>query len=850
MFMDAASNGFNMFRILLFSFILLPVSRTICQVRGPNAQPLGSITLSTTVTNATCAYNNGIIAATASGGATPYTYTCTNFTFQLSSSSGIFANLPPGTYTIGVTDATGATASAGASIGNAYTPPSFSSAGRDPSGCSKTDGSLTITPIGGQMPYMYSIDEGLTWQAGNVFPNLGMGYYHIFVKDANGCVTSPWSFLGGSYLDYQFYTVKPSTQVLLNPTCNLQLSAVASNPVCGNNGSITFFAASGGTPPYTYSLDGVNFAPNNTLGYSGLAPGLYTVYTRDATGLTINVVVDIPRSCPVLATPGATTCGVNDGTITVTRADGIAPYSYSIDGINFQPGNVFPGLAAGEYTVVSKDINGATSSEDVTLENGCLSVTVKSADAICGQNNGTITAIGSGGQAPYLYSIDGVNFQSPNLFSGLAPGPYTVTVKDAGNVTSATRATIANRPAPSILADPTPASCLNNDGSIVVGLQNGTSPFQYSIDGGTFSSNASFNSLDSGLKTIAVKDANGCTATQTVRVPLTNDLSVDAGPDQTICQGKAIALQALSNGASFTWSPSSGLDKPGSLDPTASPDSTTRYTLAAVKGICRATASVSVLVNPAPVADPGTDTIICFGKSVQLHGGGGISYQWFPSTYLDDPQIADPTVNQPSASIAYLLQVTGANGCQSIGNAAVRVTVTPPAKVFAGNDTSVVIDQPLQLHASDVNGSGFTQYQWSPASGLNDANSQNPIVMVSANITYTVVAATPEGCKGKDSVRLKVFSVTDIYVPNAFSPNGDGHNDILKAIPAGIRDFKYFAVFTRWGQKVFQSAAPDRGWDGTVNGKLQPPGTYIWTAVGVDYLGHVVQRNGTVILVR
>ncbi|MDP4253784.1 MAG: gliding motility-associated C-terminal domain-containing protein [Bacteroidota bacterium] len=839
-----------MFRILIFSIIVLPVSRSICQVRGPNALPTASITLTTAITNATCAYNNGIITATASGGATPYTYTCTNFTFQLSSSSGVFANLPPGSYTIGVTDASGATASAGASIGNTYTPPSFSSASRDPSGCSKTDGSLTITPIGGQLPYMYSMDEGLTWQAGNVFPNLGMGYYHIFIKDANGCVTSPWSFLGGSYLDYQFYTVKPKTQVLLNPTCNLQLSAVASNPVCGKNGSITFFAASGGTPPYTYSLDGVNFAPNNTLGYSGLAPGLYTVYTRDATGLTISVVVDIPRSCPVAAIPKATTCGVNDGAITVTTADGIAPYTYSIDGIHFQAGNVFSGLAAGDYTVISRDVNGATSSEDVKVDNGCLSVTARSADATCGRNNGSITAIGSGGQGPYLYSIDGVNFQSPNLFSGLAPGPYIVTVKDVNGVTSTAPATIISRPAPTIVATPSAASCLNNDGSILVGLQGGSPPFLYSIQGGAFTSSATFSAQDSGAKTIAVKDANGCITTQTITVPLTNDLSLDAGPDLTICQGKSASLQAVSNGAAFAWSPSAGLDQPASLDPAASPGVSTRYTITATRGVCRAAASVNVSVNAAPVADPGKDTIICFGKSVQLHGSGGLTYQWFPSTNLDDPRIADPTVNQPSTSIAYLLQVTGANGCQSLGNAAVRVTVTPPARVFAGNDTSVVIDQPLQLHASDINGSGFTQYQWSPAAGLNDANSQNPVVTVTTNMTYTVTAATPEGCKGQDSVRLKVFSVTDIYVPNAFSPNGDGHNDILKAIPAGIRDFKYFAVFTRWGQKVFQSATPDKGWDGTVNGRLQPPGTYIWTAAGIDYLGHAVQRNGTVILVR
>ena len=731
------------------------------------------ITLNVTIlSNATCAYNNGIFVAKATGGAPPYTYSSN--LLGMSNSSGIFANVPPGDYDVEVTDANGQTASSNASISNTYTPPFISAQTSDPTGCARTDGTITVTGMGGGGPYMFSIDDGHSWQPGGVFSNLGTGFYNVWVRDADGCVTAPWDFLGGSYLDYQFYNIKPHYQVLLIPTCGLQLSAVPSGPVCGNNGTITFFAASGGTPPYVYSLDGVHFAPNNVQGYSGLAPGQYTVYAKDATGLTITIALDIPGSCPVTATVVPATCGQNNGAITVTGSNGIAPHVYAIDGVHFQGSVNFTGLAPGAYTVIDKDANGATSSTDVTVGAGCPFVTVAATNASCGLPNGSITVTAGGLPGPYQYSLDGgAHFQPSDAFTGLAPGPYTVTVNNAGGLLGTAGATIGN-----------------------------------------------------------------------------DVLTVDAGADTTICEGSAAPLHAHSNGVSFSWTPVLGLSDAAVLQPLASPQTTTQYSLTVSNGICSSTGSVTVFVNPAPVADPGPDTLICSGQSVQLQGSGGVAYQWSPATYLDHPGIADPTVVRPSASIVYQLTVKDGNNCASLNPALVHVDVTPPGKVFAGNDTVVVIGQPLQLHATDVNHSGFTQYQWSPADGLNDPSSQNPVVNFSGNITYTVDAFTPAGCKGEGSVHVKIYSYADIFVPNAFTPNGDGHNDLLKAIPAGIGHLQYFAVYNRRGQQIFLSTNPDKGWDGTINGKPQSAGVYVWAALGTDYKGNTIRRSGTVLLVR
>jgi gliding motility-associated-like protein len=348
---------------------------------------------------------------------------------------------------------------------------------------------------------------------------------------------------------------------------------------------------------------------------------------------------------------------------------------------------------------------------------------------------------------------------------------------------------------------------------------------------------------------VYVLDANGCTNSQPVTVPLTNNLRTDAGGDKTICEGKSASLTARSNAVSFSWSPAAGLDDPSRLDPVAAPAKTTLYTLTASLGVCQSTATLTVLVNPAPVADAGKDQNPCYGQSVQLTGSGG-KCTWSPATGLDDATSSTPTVKSPERTITYQLTVTDGNGCSSLQPAQVTVLVTPPTKVFAGLDTSILAGQPVELDAVDVNNSGFNNFTWSPPERLSNPFVQSPTASPLESVVYTVLASTPNGCSAADSILVKVFAVSDIFVPSGFTPNGDGHNDLLRPIPIGIRTFKYFAVYNRWGQQVFQSADPARGWDGSIHGQAQGAGVYVWMAGGVDYKGELIQRKGTVVLIR
>ncbi|HXD79111.1 MAG TPA: gliding motility-associated C-terminal domain-containing protein [Puia sp.] len=475
----------------------------------------------------------------------------------------------------------------------------------------------------------------------------------------------------------------------------------------------------------------------------------------------------------------------------------------------------------------------------------------------CGQANGSISVTVTGGTLPYQYSDDGgATWQGSATFNNLAGGLYTIQVQDATvPVPQNTNVGVAlgNLAGPSGLAyTAVAASCLNNDGALQILPQGGTSPYTYTINGGTPQSGNLFGGLPSGNAFISVVDANGCQAGQIVNIPLTPNENLSVSGGGTVCEGQGVPLIATSNASAFSWTPAAGLSNPNVANPVASPNATTTYTLTATLGVCSMTGppvTVNILPAPTPAATPPTAQL-CPGQSVQLQGSGGVTYAWSPATYLSSTTVANPTVQMPAKSITYSLNVTGPNGCSSVQPALVLVIVSPPPEVFAGNDTAIYLGQTLPLDAVDVNNVGFSTYQWSPAFGLDNPSIRDPVATITGDITYAVTATTPTGCTGTDSIKIIAVTKADLVVPNAFTPNGDGHNDVLYVHAIGMKEVTSFRVFNRWGQQVFETTNQGEGWNGMLGGQAQPPGTYVWVAGGEDFLGKTVERRGTVILVR
>ena len=792
-------------------------------------------TLSINSSNPNCGKNNGNIIASATQGIAPYTFQLNQGPPQ---TSGIFTRLGPGTYTITVTDAINQTSTASVTLANMFTPPTGVTAQYTlPSDCITDDATMTLTGNGGTPPYTFSIDR-TNFQESNIFNNLGAGAYIIAVKDANGCMDP--------YLWWNTTKIPQSCSVM---NTNGQNRSYHCSPFSSWLGLLE---VTGGAAPYQYSLDGVNFQTNKD--FYPLPAGLYTITVKDATGSLMKYSVAINDPCnptPDISTLSqSANCGTSNGAIIASGSEGIAPYQYSIDGVNYQASGQFTGLSEGTYTITVKDANDQTSSKLVIVKASCLVLNATAISSTCNKPNGSISVQVSGGVPPYQYSADGIRYQASNILSNLSPGPYTVKVKDAAGGNGEFLIAVNNISGPVLHSiDATPTGCSGSTGAISAMVQGGTSPLQYSLNEGAYQSSSSFTKLSSGEYRLSVKDANGCLITNSVSVALNNDVVVDAGENVTICEGEKASLHATSNASTFSWTPTIGLSNATSSKQSVAPSITTTYTITAIQGACMRTDSVVVIVNKAPIATTAGDTSICLGNNLILSGSGGLTYVWSPANYLNDPSLPSPLfVSKLKGTFTYSLQVKDAAGCSSLNKAVSNVTVISP-RIDVGRDTTIAANHPFQLTPTDPGSVGFIHYAWSPSDGLSNANTKAPIAILVQDATYTLTATTASGCVAMDAIQLKVYKGIDIYVPTAFTPNNDGRNDLLKAIPVGIKEFKIFSVFNRWGELVFQTTNPTKGWNGKVNGLLQP-GVYVWYSEGIDYFGNRVRRKGTCALIQ
>jgi gliding motility-associated-like protein len=226
----------------------------------------------------------------------------------------------------------------------------------------------------------------------------------------------------------------------------------------------------------------------------------------------------------------------------------------------------------------------------------------------------------------------------------------------------------------------------------------------------------------------------------------------------------------------------------------------------------------------------------------------GSRFSWSPGNSLQNTTTLNPLAG-PTSTTKYLLTVFDTLGCPKPVTDTVTVKVIPPIKAFAGNDTAIVANQPLQFNAS-----GGSIYSWSPATGISNPNIANPTVTLSPSvdsITYRVRVSIEEGCFAIDDAKVLVFKTgPDIFVPSAFTPNNDGKNDLLQPIAVGVKNFNYFKVYNRWGQLVYNGSMLSRGWDGRVAGRDQATGTFVYVASAIDYLGNTITKKGTVVLIR
>ncbi len=432
------------------------------------------------------------------------------------------------------------------------------------------------------------------------------------------------------------------------------------------------------------------------------------------------------------------------------------------------------------------------------------------------------------------------------------PGPKTVTLivgNDKGCIdTAIVNVNVLDRP-PITLAFRDTLICIPDALTLNAG---GTGVFSWTPPVSIINANTATPTVNPTTSTwyyVNLND-NGCQNRDSVHVRVTSGVNLLARPDTTICLGDPVQLSAVTNGLSFQWTNAATLSNPTIINPIATPVSaSTTYQLLASIGSCSAVDDVTIFTVPYPVANAGPDQIICYNGEAQLNGNhNGIQFSWSPTSYLNNPNILNP-ISSPPRTTTYVLTVYDNKGCPKPGHDTVVINVLPKVRAYAGRDTSVVVGQPLQLGAS-----GGTSYLWIPATFLNNNTIQNPIATFPNpldSFKYKLVAYNIAGCADTASITVRVYAVNPtVFVPTAFTPNGDGLNDAVRPICVGIRRIIYFSVYNRWGQLVFTTTEDRKGWDGRISGVLQSSNVFVWMVKAEDYLGNKVFLKGTVALIR
>ncbi len=260
------------------------------------------------------------------------------------------------------------------------------------------------------------------------------------------------------------------------------------------------------------------------------------------------------------------------------------------------------------------------------------------------------------------------------------------------------------------------------------------------------------------------------------------------------------------------------------------------------------TPTVTIAASPNPICSGNTSIF----SAVPVNGGATPSYQWNKNNINVGGNNAVYTDNAVNNGDIIKCTLTSNAVCPTATTATSNLITM---SVFNGSPNmryptvNAYNVQQIQLQARTITGAN---YLWTPPLGLNSNTIYNPVFSYNQSQEYNVRITSPNGCINVDTLLVTVIKNKDIYVPKAFSPDNNGVNDKLYPILVGIKELRYFRVFNRWGNLIFETTSgnPALGWDGTFKGKAQPVETYSWIAEGVDIDGFTIKRGGSTLLIR
>ncbi len=665
--------------------------------------------------------NNGSINVTISGGSPGFT-----FTWSTGATTEDLSGLNIGTYSVTVTDINGCSNSALYTVSE----PDLLSLvvqGHNPTCFGASDGSISLIVEGGTPPYSFNWDNAPDVQ--NPI-NLGAGTYAVTVTDYKGCVAH-------------------ATLMLADPPV-IDIGATIIQPNCegGSTGSIGI-VITGGIPGYSVLW---NTGATTTL-IDGLAAGVYSVTITDSNNCvgTGSYILQDPDGLMASGTIHHVSCnGLFDGGIEIVVSNGEAPFTYNWSNGSNDQNQV--GLEAGSYTLTISDVNGCPFIlMFVVQQPDSIQITFSKTDVDCfGGNDGTATAIVSGGTAPYTYSWNTNPVQTTATATNLLAGTYTVIVTDANNCTATGSVTIIAPPALTITMSKTDVDCFGgNDGTATAIVSGGTAPYTYSWNTNPVQTTATATNLEAGTYPVIVTDANNCTATGSVTIIAPPALTISLSKTDVDCFGgnDGIATANVSGGtAPYTYSWNTN---PVQTTATATNLVAGTYTVIVTDANnCTATGSVTIIAPPALTITLSKTDVDCFGgndgTATASVSGGTAPYTYSWNT---NPVQTTATATNLLAG-TYTVIVTDANNCTATGSVTI---IAPPALIitlsktdvdcFGGNDGTAT--------ASVSGGTAPYTYSWNTNPVQTTATATNLVAGI-----YTVIVTDANNCTATGSVTI------------------------------------------------------------------------------------------------
>lgn len=427
---------------------------------------------------------------------------------------------------------------------------------------------------------------------------------------------------------------------------------------------------------------------------------------------------------------------------------------------------------------------------------------------------------------------------------------YVVTGTDANGCKNTDTVFVKVLNAQKIAIDPVKEICIGGQTSMKV---SGSESYLWSPAGNLSCSTCDStiaNPLLTTVYTVIGIDSNTCRDTANVTLVVNPLPILTIIGDTMICENSSEVLQA--NGAeTYTWAPATYLSCTNCDAPTVTPLKNISYKLTGTdqKG-CVQTRDVLVsIIYKGPFSVSAGDTI-CFGESVNLQAKGGTKYLWYPSAGLSNDTIGNP-VAKPDTTTNY--QVIIHQGYCFTDTVKLRIMVNPIPIVAITGDSVIYLGEKAHL---SVQGSFIDYYKWTPADHLSCDNCQNPVAEIDKTSTYVLEVKSKWGCENKDEITIRVkCGAEKLYIPNTFTPNGDGENDTFYPMGSGVKMVNDFIIYNRWGEVVFETHNitlnnANAGWDGTFRGKSLNADVFVYFMSAVCEGGDEMKFKGNISLIK